>query len=166
MAGQSATVVTAMAVIGNRRAIALPHHVDVKIHQAFARSIRRNRAHAVGCMAHRTGEALPNYVPVVLPEADVSHDVAQIMTLGAHAIGSVEAEVWIGERIRCQSAWCRSLGKLIVVLEDVRVDRSVGTVRPSAAKFAIVVAVVAIGAEDLDSHEARCRAILIQHVGA
>ena len=51
------------------------------------------------------------------------------------------------------------------MLEDVRVHGTVGTIRPGPAKLAIVVTVVAIGAENLNSHQTRCRAILIQHVG-
>src|ERR1039458_5498180 len=93
VAGQNAGV--ARAVIGNRNAIVLAHYVGVKIHQSFARNVRRNRAHAVCSMTDRTGEPVLRYVIAVLQEAGVADHVAQIMTLGAHAIGSVEAEIRI-----------------------------------------------------------------------
>ena len=163
VAGQGASI--AAAVIGNRCAVVLPHNVDVEIHQALARDSWGNRTHAVRRVADRTGEAILRYVVAVLREAGISHDFAQIVTLGAHAIGSIEAEVWIGKRVRHQSSRSRGLAELIIVLEDVRVDRAVGTIRPEPAEFAIIVAVVAIAAENPDSHQPPCRAILIQHVG-
>ena len=163
MAGQGAGV--AAAVIGNWGAVVLPHHVDVKIHQALARDSRSDRTHAVRCVANRAGEAILRYMVAVLGETGIRHDFAQVVTFGAHAVGSTEAEVWVGEGVRNQSSWSCGLAKLIIVLKDVRVNRTVRTVRPEPAEFTIIIAVVAIAAENPDAHQATCRAILIQHVG-
>ena len=163
MAGQRATV--GSAVIGNRSAVVLTHHVDVEIHQALARHPGSHRTHAVRGMTRRTGESILRYVIAVMGETRVTHDVGQIMALGAHAVRSVETEVRIGEQVRDLAAWGRGLTELIVVLEDVRVDRAVRAIGPESAKLAIVVAVMAIAAQNPDSLQTPCRAILIQHVG-
>ena len=163
MAGECASV--AAAVIGNWSAIVLPHHIDVKIYQPFARDTRRNRAHPVRRVADRTGEPILRYVIAMLQEAGVAYHVAQVMALRAHAVRSVQAEVWIRKCIGDQASRRRGLAELVIVLEDVRVHRTVRAVRPRSAEFAIVVAVVTIGAENLQSHEPRRGAVLIQHVG-
>ena len=162
VAGQSAGI--AAAVVRDRSAVVLPHHVNVKIHQAFARNPRSYRTHAVRSMAHGTGEAILRHVVAVFRKTGVSLNFVQIMTLGAHAIRPVEAYVWIGKQVRDLSAGHGGLAELIVVLEDMRVDRTVRTVRADSTELAIVVAVVAIAAENPDTHQAPCRAILIQHV--
>ena len=150
MAGQSAGV--AAAVVGDRSAVVLRHHVNIKIHQAFARNSRGYRTHAVRSMADGTGEAVLRHVVAVLRKAGVSLDFVQIMTFGAHAVRAVEAYVWIGKQVRDLSARHSGLAELIVVLEDMRVDRTVRTVRADSTELAIVVAVVAITAENPDTH--------------
>ena len=162
VAGQSASVAT--PVIGNRGAIVLSHYIDVEIHQALARHPRGHRTHAVRGMAGRTGEAILRYVVTVMGEARVTDDIAQVMALGAYAVRSVETEIGIGKQICDLSTGCRGLAELIVMLEDVRVDRTVRAVWSESTKFAIVVAVVAIAAKNSHAHQAPRRAILIQHV--
>src|SRR5271169_6053896 len=105
-------------------------------------------------MAHRTGETVLRYVVAVPGEAGVGDDAAETMTLCAHPIRPVQAEIRIGEQVGDHSAGHRGLAELVVVLEDVRIDRPVRTIRPGAAKFTIVVAVVAVGAENANSHQA------------
>ena len=144
VAGQSASV--AAAVVGDWCAVVLPHHVNVKIHQAFARNPRTHRTHAVRSMADGTGEAILRHVVAVLRKTGVSLNFVQIMTFGAHAVRPVEAYVWIGKQVRDLSAGHGGLAELIVVLEDVRVDGTVGAIRSGATKLAVVVAVMAIGA--------------------
>src|SRR5579863_2078595 len=99
-------------------------------------------------MAGRAGKTVLRYVVAVPGEAGVSYDAAETMTLGTHPIRPVEAEIRIRKQVRDHSAGHRSLAELVIVLEDVRVDRPVRTVRPGAAKLAIVVAVMAVGAEN------------------
>ena len=61
----------------------------------------------------------------------------------------------------------RSLAALVVVFEDVPVLRAMRAVGADSAEFAVVVTVVAIGAEDLCAHRAAVgRASLqVQHGG-
>ena len=146
MAGQSAGI--AAAVVGDWSAVVLPHHVNVKIHQAFARNPRSYRTHAVRSMAHGTGEAILRHVVAVLRKASVSLNLVQIMTFGAHAIRPIAGlRLDFGKQVRDLSAGHGGLAELIVVLEDMRVDRTVRTVRADSTELAIVVAVVAIAAE-------------------
>ncbi len=79
----------------------------------------------------RAGKAHLRYVAAVLGEAGICQDFAQVMTLGAHAIRPVEAEVWTGKEIRDRSARDGGLAELIVVLEDVRVSRTVRAIGPA-----------------------------------
>ena len=163
VAGQNTSI--AAAVVGNWCAVVLTYNVGIKVHQALARNTRGNRSHAVRRVADRTREAVLRYVVTVLEEGGITYHVAQVVALGAHAIGSVEAEVRIRKSVGNQSAGRRCLAELIIVLKDVRVHRTVRTIRPNAAELAIVVAVMAIGAEGLDSHQPPWRAVLVQHVG-
>src|ERR1700722_7742030 len=109
-------------------------------------------------MAGRTREPVLRYVVAVLLETSIRYHVSQIMTLGAHAIRSIETEIGIWKSVGDQSARRRGLAELIIVLEDMRVHRTVRTVRPGASKLAIIVAIVTVGAENLNSHQSRCRA--------
>ena len=162
VAGQSAGV--AAAIIGDGSAIILSHNVGIEIDQPLARYSRRNRSHAVRGMAGRTGESILRYVVTVPLETGIRYHVGQIVTLGAHAIRSIETEVGIRKSVGDQSAWRRRLAELIIVLEDVRVHRTVRTVRPGASELSVVVAIVTVGAENLDSHQSRRRAVLVQHI--
>src|SRR5271169_2633002 len=117
VAGQSAGV--AAAVVRDRSAVVLPDHVNVKIHQAFARNPRSYRTHSVRSMADGTGKAILRHVVAVLRKAGVSLNFVQIMTFGAHAVRPVEAYVWIGQKVRDLSAGHSGFAELIVVFEDV-----------------------------------------------
>lgn len=162
MAGQNATITA--AIVGNGSAVVLSDNVGVEVYEAFARNSRGDRTHSVRRVADRTGEAILRNVIAVLEEAGVSHHIAQIMALRAHPIGSVKSKVWIRKRVGDQCAGSGGLTELIVVLKNMRVDRTVRTVRPRSAKLAIVVAVVAIGAENLEAHQTGGCAVLVQHV--
>ena len=157
MAGQGASV--AGTVIGNGRPIVLADHVDIKIHQTLAGYSRRNRTHAMRCVARGTGETILRNVIPVMSEAEIIHHIAQVMAFGTHSIGSVEAQVGIRKRVGDLAAGCRSLAELVIVLEDVRVHRAVRTVRPESAKLAIVVAVMTVAAQNPHSRSIvpRCR---------
>src|SRR5580704_15894480 len=92
-------------------------------------------------MADRTGEAILRDVIALPGKAGIRHDVRQAMTLGAHAVRSVGAEIGIRKCIGNQSAGRRRLAELVVVLQNMRVDGAMRTVRSASAKLAIVVAV-------------------------
>ncbi len=89
----------------------------------------------------------------MLREAGVGQYLGQVVALRTHRVRPGDAGVGIGKRIRDQSARDCRLAELIVALEDVRVDRSVRTVRAGAAELAIVVAVMAVRAEQLRAHQ-------------
>ena len=80
----------------------------------------------------------------MLREAGIGNDLRQVVTLRAHGIRPGEGQVGTRKKIRDHIARHRCLAELIVALQDVRVDRSMRTIRPGAAEFAIVVAVVTI----------------------
>ena len=141
------------------------HHVGIEIHQALSGDRRRSRSHAVRGVANRTAESILIGMQIVLREAGVRENLGQIVALRAHREGSGDAGIGIGEKIRDRSAGNCRLAELIVALENVRVDRPVRTIRSGAAELAIVVAVVAIGAEVLGAHQPRRRqSLLVQHV--
>lgn len=155
----------AAMVVGNRNAVIFSDYVRVKIHQPLSADARGICSHTVSTVAYRAAKAVLRYVQAVLREAGVSDNLRQVVTLRAHSIRPGEGQVGSGKKVRDHSTRRRSLAELIVAFEDVRVVRSVRTVRPGAAELAIVVAVVAIGAEDARSHHARRRrSILIQQV--
>ena len=81
------------------------------------------------------------------------------------AYGPVTVRSGLGKQIADQSARRRGLAELIIALEDMCVDRSMRAVGSGAAELAVVIAIVAIAAENSRSHRPRRgRAILIQHV--
>ena len=109
----------------------MPHDIDVKIHQPFARYTWNYRTHAVCGMASRAGEAILRHVIAVVGEARITHDVGQIMALGAHAIRSVDAE--IGLRIQVDSdqrTWTSGrLAVFIIVFQQVPPLRAMRSIR-------------------------------------
>ena len=163
VAGQRAGV--AAAVVCNRRTVVLANHVDIKVDQPFSRHIRSYRTHAVGRVASGAGETVLTDMQTVLGKAGIRQHLAQVVTLGAHAIGASEANIGIREKVGDSAAGGNCLTELIIVLENVRVDRTMRTIGSAAAELAIVVAVVAIGAESPDAHKPSSCAVLIQHVG-
>lgn len=153
-------------VVGDGEGTIRRHDVHVKVDQALTGDSSACSAHTVRRMACGTTEALVDMAVVLVP-AGVFHDLpGQIMALGAEAIGAIHAHVGIGKEICDQRTWSDCLTEFVAALEDVGPFRSVRTVGAGAAKLAIVVAVVAIGAEDLRAHGASlCCAVEVEHVG-
>ena len=140
------------------------NHVDIKIDHSFSGSVSTLRAHAMRGMANGTGEAIIN-VPGMFAKGRVSQDLFEVVALAAQCIGPVNSEIRIGEKICHQLPRSRSLAELVATLQNVKVLRSVRSIRPGAAKFPIVITIVAIRAEDSRSHQPRgSGAVLIQHV--
>ena len=163
MAGQGAG--TSSAIVGNRHAIVRPNHVNVKIHQALSTHVRRIRSHAMSGVADRTGKPILRYVAVMLGPTGIGKNLMQIVTLSAHRVRAIHAQVRIGKSIRHRPSGDRSLTELVVVLKDVRVYRSVGPVGSVTTKLAVVIATVAVRAEDARPRGSRRnRPVLIQHV--
>ena len=58
-----------------------------------------------------------------------------------------------------------SLAEFVTALKNVRPLRAMRAIGPRAAEFAIVIAVMAIGAEDLRAHQtSRCQAFFVEHI--
>src|SRR6185312_8621250 len=89
------------------------------------------------------------------------------MALAAKRVGSIHAQIGSRKQIRNQLSWRGGLAELIPSLEDVSPFRAMWAVRACAPEFAVVVAVMAIGAEYLSAHYASgIHAIESQHVGS
>lgn len=116
-------------------------------------------------VADGAGEAVLRNVEAVLRPAGVGHDVIQIVAFRAHRVRPLRADIGRWKRVRDRATGRGGLAELIIPFQDVRIDRTVRPVCPGAAKFAVIVAGMAIGAEDLRAHEPRGGgAILIQHI--
>ncbi len=153
------------AIVGNGRAVIFSHHVGIEVHEPLAGDSGRNRSHAVGCMAGGATESILRDVQAVLRETVIGNHVAQVVTLAAHRVGSSDGEIGVGEEVGDEPARRSSLAELIVAFQNVRVHGPVRPIRSGAAKLAVVVAVMAIAAEDAGPGGARgCDSILIELV--
>src|SRR5271166_5087257 len=139
------------AAVGDGRTSILGYHVDVKIHQPLATNARVDASHAVCGVAGRTGKSGVD-MALVLLEAGVRHDIAQTVAFAAHRVGPIHAEIGVPEKIGDQLARFHRLAKFVAPFQNVGPLGAVRTVRTGASKLAIVVAVVAVGAEHLRSH--------------
>lgn|SRR5437016_3116175 len=154
------------AIVRNGSSSVRRNHIDVKIDHSLSGRVSTLRAHTMCGMAGGTREAVIN-VAGVFAKARVAQDLVEVMALAAQRIGSVNCEVWIGEKVCQQLARSWSLADLVATLQNVDKFRPVGTIRPGAAKFAIVLAIVAVSTEDAKSHGARgAGPIQIQHLAA
>ena len=151
--------------VGNGRCLILPDDSDIEIHEPLAGDGGVDCTHAMRSVADRAREAVLRNVEAVLRPAGIGHDVIQIVAFRAHRVRPLRADIGRRKRVRDRATGRGGLAELIIPFQDVRVDRTVGPVWPGAAKFAVIVAGVAIGAEDLGAHEPRGhRTILIQHI--
>src|SRR5215469_14402467 len=117
-------------------------------------------------VADGTGEPVVNVAGVFL-EAGVGGDVAQVMTLGAQSVVAAGGEIGWKIQIRNRQTGRWRLAHIVAPLENVRILRSVRTIGSRAAGFAIVVAVVAVRAENAGAHGAALAvAIQFEQVGA
>lgn len=151
--------------VGDGGSLILPDDTDIEIHQPLAGDGGVDRAYAMRSVADGAGEAVLRNVEAVLRPTGIRHDVIQIVAFRTHRVGPLRADVGRWKRVRDRATGCGGLAELIIPFQDMRVDRTVRPVWPGTTKFAVIVAGVAIGAEDLCSHEARGgSAILIQHI--
>ena len=141
------------AAVGDRRSSILGNHVDIKIDQPLATNIRVGASHAVRSVTYRTGEAGVD-MALVLGETGICHDLAQIVAFAAHRVRPVHAEVGVREQIRDQLTRCDRLAEFVSAFQNVGPLGSMRTVRARASELAIVVAVVAVGAENARAHTA------------
>jgi len=150
--------------IRNWRSTVRCNHVDVEVHQPLARDVRAGGAHSVPGVAGRTSEAIVD-VPAVLGEARVRNDDTQIVALAAQPVRAIHAEIGVGEEVGNLLAGRGRLRELIAAFQDVGELRTVWSVWSGAAKFTVVVTVMAIAAEDLSAHGAPLAdAIKIHHI--
>ena len=162
-------------VIGDRSCSVRGDHSNIEVHQTFAGNGPRLHTHAMRRMAHRAREAILDHMPGMPAEAATTHDLGEVVAFGAQSVraaarATLGAQIGIGEEIRDELARHRRLAELISSLENMRKHRAVRAVGPVAAELAIVVAVMAIGAENLGSHgpavsvAVRDYSVLIHHV--
>ena len=87
------------------------------------------------------------------------------MALAAQAVGSSSGQIGIGKQVGDRLARQSCLAEFIAALKNMSPFRPVGTVRARPAELAIVVAVMAIGAQNLCAHGAPLAdAIEVQHI--
>src|SRR5208282_1581479 len=141
-------------------------HIEVKVYEALSGDGSAGAAHPVAGVAGGAGKAVVD-VAGMLSEGGIGNDVGEVVALSAQGIGADDAEIRTGKEIDDQQTGSGGLAELVAAFENVRPLRAVGAVRSGAAEFAIVIAVVAVSAEDLDAHGAsRSRSVLVQHEGA
>ena len=74
-------------------------------------------------------------------------------------------QVWIGEQVGDRRARRGSLAELVPPLQNVSPSRTVRTVWPATSELAVIVAAVAVGAQNLDTHHPPLRdPVKVQHV--
>lgn len=150
--------------VGNRGFAIRGNHIKVEIHHPLSGNRRHLGVHAVGRVADRAGKSSVD-VASVLAETRIPHDVGQVVTLSAKGI--VTSRSQIGREIQVHDRPTRRgrLAHIIAALQNMRVLRAVRAVRPGAAEFPVIIAVMAIGAQNAGAHAAALRAaIQIQHV--
>jgi len=127
--------------------------IHVKVHEPVAAHIRVMARDSVRSVTSRAGEARIDVDGVLRPGC-ILHDIArEVVTLAAHAVRPIYGK--IGIRIQVGNTLPRtgSLTEFIAPLQDVGPLRTMRAVRPRASEFPIVIAVMAIGAENLVSHQ-------------
>ena len=140
------------SIVGDGKAAIWGDDVPVKVDQALAAYHSAGGSHAVGSMTGGTCETGVNVAAVISPTGVLDDLAGQVMAFGAHAVRSHCAQVGIGEEIRNELTRQHGLTELISALENVGPFGAVWAVRAGAPELAVIVAVVAIGAEYLSSH--------------
>lgn len=159
VAPESAGVLAPFVRDGSIRTVVRGYDPQIEIHHAHSGDIARRCAHAMCCMTDRARKPGID-VNRVFAKTDIRHHVAKVVTLGTQGIRpsrrriNNRREKILDGRSRSgegRQAQCH-LAELVATLQDVR---ELGTVRPvwaSAAEFAVVIAIVAIGAEEACAH--------------
>ena len=87
------------------------------------------------------------------------------MAFAAQAVGSIHAQIRTGKKIGNQLTRHCGLAEFIAALENMCPLGAVGAVGAGASEFTIIVAVVAVGAENLGPHRTAVGyTIQVQHV--
>src|ERR1035437_2829182 len=110
----------------------------------------------MGGMANRAREAGVDVVAVLVPTC-IGDDVVKVMALAAHRVRTPEAQIRVWKQVCNQLTGRGRLAEFVVPLQDVGVRRSVRTAGASPSKLPVIVAIVAVGAEDLAAHGAAIR---------
>ena len=148
------------AAVGDGSRAIRRHDVLIKIHQAFAGNIAGLRAHSVGRVAHRARESILLNMAGVFAEASVIHDLRQdrgtsrTTHRGRRLAPPSALRFGLGKELVTSLPGTWRLAEFIAALENVGKDRPVRSVRSVAAEFAVVVAIVAVGAQDSRAHGA------------
>ena len=141
------------SVVGDGRTSIRANHLCVEADQPLPGGIGTAASDTVRRVAGGATETSVD-MPPVLGKAGVLDDVGEVVTLPAQRIRTVRAEVGSREQVGDQLTRRGSLAEFIAAFEDVVPLRSMGADGAGASEFAVVVAVVAIGAENASSHRA------------
>ena len=140
-------------VVGNGYRLILSNDADIEVDQAVSRNISTAGSQGVCRVADGARKSvLRNVVSVLRPAGGRENDT-QVVALATHAVGALRAQIRIGEGVGHGTARNGRLAHGVVSLEDVRIDGAVWARGPSATKFAIVVAVVAIRAKNACAYQ-------------
>src|SRR5581483_7881372 len=102
----------------------------------------------------------------VLAEAGLLHHVGQAVAFSAKRTGTIHRQVGIRNQVRGRLSRSRGLAEFVAALQDVRPPRSMRATRTGASEFAVIVAIVAISAEDLAAHHASLGSpVQVPHIG-
>jgi hypothetical protein len=106
-------------------------------------------------------------MPRVLAEAGICQHWLKIVTLAAQRVWSINAHIRVREEAVQQPPWNLCHAELVSTLKNVTELGSVWPVRPGAAEFPVVIAVVTIRAKDTRANSSRgvCP-IEVQHLSA
>lgn len=116
-------------------------------------------------VAYRATKSLLIRMHVVLRETCIGEYLREVVALRAHREWASNAGIRIRKQISDDSPRHYRLRELVVALENVRIDRTMRTVGSGAAKLAIVIAIVAVRAQQLCSYgSCRCKTFFIEHV--
>ena len=162
VAGEATRVCSAR--IGNGSGSVCCDYVDVKIDESLPGNAPAAAAHSVGGMARGTRETIIDMARV-LAEAGIREDLRQVVALRAERVRTVYAEIGAGIEVDDQHSRAGSLAEFVAAFQNVCPLRTMRTIRTGAPKFAIVIAVVAIGAENLHRHaSSQGHPVQIQHI--
>jgi hypothetical protein len=120
-------------------------------------------------MGGMTGGAGKTVVDVarVLTEAGIRQHLLKVVTLAAQRVWSINGHIRVGEEAVQQASGNGCHAELVSALKDVAEPGSVRPIRPGAAEFSVVIAVVTIRAKDAHANGSRgvCP-IEVQHLSA
>ena len=155
------------AIVGDGQSGIGCDDVDIEVDQPFATDGSAGGAHAMGGVADRAAEPGADVVAVMIPACVLHNLVAQVVAFLAESVGANGAQIGRWKENGNGLAGQRRLTHLVAAFENMCPTGTVRAVGAGSAEFSVVIAVVAVRAEDLHAHQAPlCDAVEVEHVGA